>query len=125
MAKKRAARLSWANVDKEIVLRVADICDGHTIFKPEAFTEAGAPPAIIAQHTECYESDLSDPKATIFGPDGAPMNQLLGVYGLPLIETICDDLGIDYEVKLGRGFQAAVCRSAIRRHFNVTEVAKG
>lgn len=118
-------RLSWANVDREIVLKVAELCDGHTIFKPEAFTNLGAPPAIVAQHTECYESDLSDPKSTIFGPDGKPMTQLLGVYGLPLIERICDDLGIKYEVKMGRGFQAAVCYEAIRKHFGVAEVTNG
>ncbi len=118
-------RLSWANVDKEIVLKVADICDGHTIFTPEAFTEIGAPPAIVAQHTDCYESDLSDYKSTIFGSDGKPVPQLLGVYGLPLIEVICADLGIEYECKMGRGFQAAACRDAIRNHFGVKEVANG
>ena len=126
MASRRAAakRLSWKDVDPQVVLAVANICDGHTIFAPAAFTNVGAPPAIVAQHTQCYESDLSNPKETIF-VDGEPVNQCLGVYGLPLIETICDDLGVEYEMKMGRGFQAAACREAIRRHFNATEVANG
>lgn len=117
---RKAERLSWANVDRDIVLRVADLCDGHTIFSPEAFTRVGAPPAIVAQHTECYESNLSDPKSTIF-VDGKPVNQCLGVYGLPLIETICEDLGVEYAMKMGRGFQASACRDAIRKHFGVGE----
>jgi hypothetical protein len=115
---RKKERLSWADVSPEIVVKVARLCDGWTIFKPEAFAKVGAPPAIIAQHVSCYESDLSDHKSTIF-VDGKPVNQLLGVYGLPLIETICSDLGIEYECKTGRGFQAAVCYEAICKHFGV------
>lgn len=120
---RKTERLSWANVEREIVLKVAAICDGHTIFKPEAFTKAGAPPALVAQHTSRYESDTSNPKSTIFGSDGGVIEETIGVYGLPVLERICDDLGIDYEMRMGRGFQAAVCREAIRKHFGVAEVA--
>jgi hypothetical protein len=114
---KPRERLSWADVDPAVVVRVADLCDGHTIYKPEAFTNVGAPPAIVAQHVQCYESNPSDAKETIFDADGRALNQVLGVYGLPLIETICDDLGIEYADKMGRGFQAAACRDAIHAHF--------
>jgi hypothetical protein len=122
---RRRDRLSWANVDSEIVLAVAGVCDGHTIFKPEAFIETGAPPALIAQHTKCYESNPSDPKETIFDEDGDPMNQCLGVYGLQMIQVMCSDLGVDYEAKMGRGFQAAACRAAIIKHFAAKEVSNG
>lgn len=117
--------LRWCDVDPAVVMRVADICDGHTIFKPEAFTNVGAPPALVAQYVECYESNPGDPKETIF-VDGAPVSQCLGVYGLRLIRAICHDLGIEYESKMGRGFQASACRDAIRKHFGAgEEVARG
>ena len=122
---RRRERLTWANVDSEIVLAVAEICDGHTIFTPEAFIETGAPPALIAQHTKCYESNPSSAKETIFGEDGAAMNQCLGVYGLQMIQVICGDLGVKYESTIGRGFQAASCRAAIIKHFAAKGVSHG
>lgn len=122
---RRSGRLNWANVDSEVVLAVADICDGHTIFAPEAFIKTGAPPALIAQHTKCYESNPSSVKETIFGEDGAAVNQCLGVYGLQMIQVICRDLGVEYRETMGRGFQAAACRAAIIKHFAEKEVSNG
>jgi len=126
MAKRKSKkeRLSWKNVDREVVLRVAEICDGHTIFKPEAFTEAGAPAALIAQHTTAYESDLSCAKATIF-VDGKPVTQCVGVYGLDVIEQINDDLGLPSPWQTGRGFRAQQCHANILKHFSVTGVSQG
>ena len=46
--KKVRTRLSWADVDPKVVLAVANLCDGHTIFAARVFTEIGAPPAIIS-----------------------------------------------------------------------------
>jgi hypothetical protein len=117
-------RLSWADVDREIVLKVAEVCDGHTIFAPEAFTRVGAPPAIVAQHTTAYESDLSCGKATIF-VDGRPVTQCVGVYGLDVIEQINDDLGLPSPWQTGRGFRAQQCYRNILAHFGVEEVRNG
>lgn len=123
--KKVRTRLSWADVDPKVVLAVADLCDGHTIFPPMAFTEIGAPPAIVAQHLHHYQSDTADPKSVIHGPSGGEVEGMVGVYGLRVLQTICNDCGIKYESKLGRGFQAKVCSDAIKRHFAATEVADG
>ena len=122
--KQKRERLSWKNVDREVVLRVAEICDGHTIFKPEAFTQAGAPEALIAQHTTAYESDLSCGKSTIF-VDGKPVTQCVGVYGLDVIEQINDDLGLPSPWQTGRGFRAQQCYANITKHFGVTEASQG
>lgn len=123
--KKVRTRLSWADVDPKVVLAVANLCDGHTIFAARVFTEIGAPPAIIAQHLHHYASDKSNPSSVIYGPDGNALDGMIGVYGLRVLQTICNDCGIKYEAKLGRGFQAAICSDAIKRHFAATEVADG
>lgn len=117
-------KLSWAAVERDVVLRVIELCDGHTIFKPEAFTQAGAPPALVAQHTTCFESNPQSHKETIF-VNGKPVNQMVGVYGLDVIEQINDDLGLETPWQTGRGFRARQCYENIRAHFNVTEGANG
>ena len=54
--------MKWIEIDPKIVLAAADICDGHTIFNPEAFVEVGVPQSLIDRCTSTYKSDFSDPK---------------------------------------------------------------
>jgi|688.fasta_scaffold25991_10 hypothetical protein len=121
---RKPEELSWASVDREVILKVIELCDGHTIFKPEAFSNFGAPPALVAKHTVAYESDLSDHKATIF-VGGKPVTQCVGVYGLDVIEQINDDLGLPSPWQTGRGFRARQCYENIRKHLGAEEVANG
>ena len=119
------ARLQWSGVAPEVIQSVAELCDGHTIFDPVAFTggEVQAPPAIIAQHTRCFTSGRT-PKSVIANENGM-LSSLVGVYGLEVLMTICSDLGITVEEKIGRGSQAAVCKVAIRKHFAGKGVGRG
>ena len=108
-----------------MILKVAELCDGHTIFDPGAFTggDVQAPPAIIAQHTRCYFSGRT-PKSVIADENGM-LSSIVGVYGLEVLVTICFDLGIPFGEKIGRGSQAAVCKVAIRQHFAGKGVVRG
>ena len=99
----------------EVILRAADVCDGHTIFKPEAFTQAGLPLEVVELHTRNYNSDGSH-KGTIF-VEGEPVEKLLGVYGLDLLKFVASALRIDYPSALGRGSQARKIQMALRQHF--------
>ena len=46
----------------QVILAVAARCDGHSIFQPKAFLEAGLPEQVVQFLTRRYRSDGS-PKA--------------------------------------------------------------
>ena len=101
--------------DPQIILRVAGRCDGHTIFKPEAFTDLGLAPEIVEAFTHTHKSDGS-PKGSIF-VGGQAVQSLKGVYGLDLLEFLAQALDVKYRGCLGRGFQAAAIQQALQAHF--------
>lgn len=110
--------MKWTDISASVVLAAADICDGHTIFKPEAFLEVGVPQELVDRCTSIHESDFSDPKYTISGPDGKPVNQMAGIYGLDALSSMIRDFGLETEQKLGRGFQARVWQEALHNHLS-------
>lgn len=110
--------MQWTEIDPKIVLAAADICDGHTIFTPQAFVEAGVPQALIDRCTSTHRSDFSNPKYTISGPDGNPVEAMAGIYGLDMLASMVHDFKLDYEPKLGRGFQARVYQEALHKHLD-------
>ena len=97
----------------EVILQAASRCDGHTILKPEAFTDVGLPPEITLLFTRTYKSDGS-PKGTIF-VKGQPVKTLAGVYGLDLLRFIASALGVEYRQAMGRGFEAQNIQIALRQ----------
>ena len=101
---------------KEAILKAAFRCDGHTIFKPEAFVDAGLSQAVVDYVTRPYESDGS-PKGTIF-VDGHAVKNLTGVYGLDLLRFLARALGVEYCSALGRGFEARNIQLALEQHFD-------
>jgi len=84
--------------------------DGHTLWKVSVLE--GFPPPLQHRFLLNHESDGS-PKGSIYGDDGQVIDSLQGVYGLQVLLAICEDLGLNYESKLGRGFQAQACTAAI------------
>ena len=114
--RERNKTLKWTEIDPKIVLAAADICDGHTIFEPQAFLDVGVPQELVDRCTTTHESDFSNPKYTISGPDGKPVEQLRGIYGLDALASMVRDFDLKYEPKLGRGFQAEVWKDALRKH---------
>jgi len=99
----------------EVILAVSGRCDGHTIFKPEAFTDIGLPAEVTQLFTSTYKSDGS-PKGTIF-VNGQPVEELAGVYGLDLLRFIASALNVEYRSAMGRGFEAQNIQLALRQHF--------
>lgn len=100
---------------RETILAAANRCDGHTIFKPQAFLDAGLLQAIVDYVTQTYRSDGS-PKGTIF-VDGRAVEELAGIYGLDLLRFLAAALGVEYAGAIGRGFQARHIQEALKRHF--------
>jgi hypothetical protein len=88
--------------------------DGHTIFKPSAFLEAGVNPALVERYTRKYESDTSHPKSTIYGDYGWPIEEAVGVYGLSILSGLVSNLGLTCESYMGRGFQAQAYTKALK-----------
>lgn len=99
----------------ETILAAAFRCDGHTIFKPEAFLDVGLPQPVVDYCTHDHASDGS-PKGTIF-VNGQPVKELSGVYGLDLLRFLASALGVTYARKFGRGSQAGAIQSALQSHF--------
>ena len=99
----------------ETILAAASRCDGHTIFKPEAFLDAGLPKEVVDHLTHTHGSDGS-PKGTIF-VKGEPVKELAGVYGLDMLRFLADALGVEYRRAMGRGFEAQNIHAALRQHF--------
>lgn len=99
----------------EIVLAAADRCDGHTIFKPRAFLDAGLPREIV-DHLTCTHGSDGSPKGTIY-VHGQAVERLSGIYGLELLRFLASALGVEYAPKLGRGSEAREIQAALHRHF--------
>ncbi len=110
--------MKWTDIPASVVLAAADICDGHTIFKPEAFLEVGVPQELVDRCSRVYESNPADYKETIFGPDGKPVNQMAGIYGLDALASMIRDFNITAADKMGRGFQAQVWKDALHAYLS-------
>jgi hypothetical protein len=114
----------WENIPAKVILAVADICDGHTIMKPEAFLELGLHKDMVKAHTSVIKSDFSDHKSTIFGPNGKPIKSIEGVYGLDVLADIVRQLKLEYRDFFGRGSQAREWQRAILEHCSKSQNQK-
>jgi hypothetical protein len=104
MKKKEIVRFdeSMKPMIKELLETIGN--DGHTIWKASILE--GFSDGIKSRFIKTQKSNKKDYKSTIFDNNGNAMDECEGIYGLSLLGTICNDLGLDYEGKLGRGFQA-------------------
>lgn len=87
--------------------------DGHTIWKPSILK--GFSEAIQERFIRKVKSNKKDYKSTIFDNNGNVLDECEGIYGLSLLGTICNDLGLDYDSKIGRGFQARCYTESIEK----------
>ena len=78
--------------------------DGHTIWKASVLKNFSE--GIQSRFITMIKSNKKDYKSTIFDNNGNAMDECEGIYGLSLLGTICNDLGLEYDSKIGRGFQA-------------------
>ena len=87
--------------------------DGHTVWKPSILK--GFSEGIRSRFVRTIKSNKKDYKQTIFDNNGNAIDEMEGIYGLGLLGTICNDLGLDYESKIGRGFQARCYTESIQQ----------
>lgn len=104
----------------EVILKAAELCDGWTIFDPKVFLDAGLPPDFVARFDRGHRSGAG--KYAISDGKGKPLDGCRGVYGLDLIEGLCDALGVEKSPCHGRGFRADGCMAALQRHFSTAQV---
>jgi len=109
---------TWRALPKATVQAIAEVSgsDGHTIFKPEAYTAAGMPPELLAYFTQTFTSDTSDPKSTLFNAGGGMIPELKGVYGLRVVESIMSAFDLPESSAMGRGFRASHAFAKISAH---------
>lgn len=86
--------------------------DGHTIWKASILENF--PQEIISRFVRVHKSNKKDYKSSIFDGNGKLIESLEGIYGLSLLTAIAQDLGLEYEGKIGRGFQAQEITKAIK-----------
>jgi len=104
-------RRQQENLDKVDTAKLYEFVsegDGHGIIGPDHFIEMGFLPEWVDLVVHVHESD-GTPKGTIFGPDGAAVKELEGVYSLSMLYRLCGLLGVDSAKAgsyMGRGFQA-------------------
>jgi len=90
--------------------------DGHTIWKTSILD--GFSDGIKSRFIRTVKSNKKDYKSTIFDNNGNVIDECEGIYGLSLLGTICNDLGLDYDSKIGRGFQARCYTESIEKWLN-------
>jgi hypothetical protein len=155
----------WAEkLSNETIEKVVAIGDGHTLFEPDAYIEAGLPEDIVSGFTQTHVSqrtlnyeaveviaesvkglinesggmragDIDEigwaeeivsqlmckdirevscwsPKGAIFR-NGKIVESMDAVYGLEVICALANDLGVEYDQKMGRGFQYSAAAKAV------------
>lgn len=95
--------------------------DGHSIFGPQAYLDAGMPKELVEAFGEKHTSDGSV-KGTIF-VDGKAVRALTGVYGLTVVESIANALNLQTGSFMGRGFRAQAAFRAIKAHCDTLPVS--
>ena len=98
-----------------VILKAVAICDGHSIFGPQAFVDAGLPEPVVRYFTSNHRSDPASHKGTIF-VGGRAVDHVTGVYGLSLLEFVAEALGVDYRRCHGRGSQSSAIHQALQHH---------
>jgi len=101
----------------DILKAVVEICDGHTIFKPEAFLKKGWNKEIVDHFTANYGSNGECSKEIIYNKEGEALLYCRGVYGLFVLYGIAKALGVKYMQCFGRGSQARMIKEALNQYW--------
>jgi hypothetical protein len=103
------------------ILTCVDLCDGHTIFRASAFTDRGLPKSAVDAFAKAYLSDGTAKGSIIDLETGAIATSMQGIYGLDFLRHVAKILCVEYEDKMGRGFQARAIQKAIHDNFEGRE----
>ena len=111
----RRAVAAVRELSTDVVLKAANLCDGHTILDPQAFSEVGVPEVIVKHLTQTHHSDGTH-KGSL-SVEGKQVEQVEGVYGLRMLEFLASALNVEYGRCYGRGSQARAIQQALAAHF--------
>ena len=103
--------------DMTVENALAALAGWHHSFVAEEAANRIARTLGIQKPVPCHpgHSDRSrDPKGLTMHPDQEGSR---GIAGWSLAQWICDQLGVAYERKMGRGFQTQACVEALSNHF--------
>lgn len=124
--KKKEVKVNWdalretvRTTDKAVLTKVVQSTDGHTIYLPKHFTEAGLDQSIVVAFTKTLRSGQG--KEQIY-KGGEPVDTLTGIHGLQVLEFIAGCFGVD-SWKMGRGSRAAhLAEQLVECNFTPKEV---
>jgi hypothetical protein len=97
------------------------LAGGHHSFISEEAANQAAKALGILKPVPCnpgYSDRDSNPKGLSMNPGQEGSR---GIAGWSLAQWICDQLGVVYESKMGRGFQTQACVEALSNHFKARE----
>lgn len=104
------AKVNWEkvretvkNTDKAVLREVIKV-DGHTIYDPSKFLDAGLDETVVKAFTKYHQSG-DHPKEQIWAKGGKQVEALAGVYGLDVIEFVASVFDVT-SWKMGRGSRA-------------------
>lgn len=103
-------RINWDIVERDLLFG-----DGHTIFGPEFYREAGF--SLDWLPIQQFKSDRSSPKTTIFNEDGV-VEECQGVHHLDFLRKLARELKADLDTHrypYGRGSEARFLVERIRK----------
>jgi hypothetical protein len=112
-----STRFSWARISVDDQRRCLELIgnDGHTVYDPIRLVDKGFPPAVVAHFSRRIDSNIEDPKETIFDTQGQALAYVYGVYGLEILYDLARHYGITSSA-LGRGFAARELTEQLREH---------
>ena len=109
------AKETLAEMTPKQILACVDLCDGWTIFKPEKFIERGLPEAGVHNFVSTQKSDGSAKGSITDLETGKLVDEMSGIYGLDFLSMVARALDVEYEGKIGRGFQAQTIKRAMHK----------
>lgn len=105
------AKVNWEKIRATVkatdkaVLREAIKVDGHTIYEPEKFLDAGLDAIVVTAFTKKLRSGDSPKERIHEWETGEVLESLTGVYGLEVLEFIAGVFDVS-SWKMGRGSRA-------------------
>ena len=97
--------------------------DGHSIVAPEYFIDRGFAPEDIKKLEHSHQSGSGKHQIYQNGDmfTGTPVKELKGVYTLDFHYWVANAVGVEYDSCFGRGTQARIITSALRKWVDDSE----
>ena len=107
-------------IDRDSILRILPRLDGHSIFSPSLFLNAGMPLEFVTTLSMIRRPDL--PTATLHRATGQGEEGIQGIHGLEALHAIAEAIGVDRRVVTALDPETAAdqLKAAIRQRCRAT-----